>query len=138
MMNLDFTEQENAFRAECRSWLEANVPKHSLPSGDTREGYALHLEWERKLFDAGWSCVSWPKQYGGREASLYEWLIFEEEYYRAGGPQPTVGSQRPSTKIASSGCRPSRASVRWKMRASGFMMPSYAEPTMRSNASAMG
>ena len=58
MMNLDFTEQENAFRAECRSWLEANVPKHSLPSGDTREGYALHLEWERKLFDAGYVTVT--------------------------------------------------------------------------------
>ncbi|MBP7683899.1 MAG: acyl-CoA dehydrogenase family protein, partial [Deltaproteobacteria bacterium] len=85
-MNLDFSAQESAFRAECRGWLEANVPKESLPSGDTREGYALHLEWERKLFDAGWSCVSWPKAYGGREASLYEWLIFEEEYYRVRAP----------------------------------------------------
>ena len=86
MMNLDFSAQESAFRAECRAWLEAIVAKESLPSGDTREGYALHLEWERKLFDAGWSCVSWPKAYGGREASLYEWLIFEEEYYRVRAP----------------------------------------------------
>ncbi len=85
-MDLTFTEDEEAFRAEARAWLEANVP-HGLPSGDTREGFARHLEWERALFDARWAVVSWPVEYGGREASLMEWLIFEEEYYRAGGPQ---------------------------------------------------
>jgi alkylation response protein AidB-like acyl-CoA dehydrogenase len=85
-MDLNFTDSENAFRQECRAWLEANVPRESLPSGDTKEGFALHLEWEHKLFDAGWAAVSWPKQYGGREATLFEWLIFEEEYYRVGAP----------------------------------------------------
>ena len=85
-MDLNFTEQENAFRAECRAWLEANVPAHALQSGDTREGYAQHIEWEHTLFDAGWAAVSWPKPYGGREATLFEWLIFEEEYYRASAP----------------------------------------------------
>lgn len=85
-MDLTFNEKENAFRQECRSWLEANVPKEPLQSGDTREGFAQHVEWEKKLFAAGWAVVSWPKEYGGREASLMEWLIFEEEYYRAGAP----------------------------------------------------
>jgi alkylation response protein AidB-like acyl-CoA dehydrogenase len=86
-VDLTFTEQEEAFRAEARAWLEANVPRPALPSGDTREGFALHKEWERALFDARWAVVSWPREYGGRDASLMEWLIFEEEYYRAGGPQ---------------------------------------------------
>jgi alkylation response protein AidB-like acyl-CoA dehydrogenase len=86
-VDLTFTEQEDAFRAEARAWLEANVPRPPLPSGDTREGFALHKEWERALFDARWAVVSWPQEYGGRDASLMEWLIFEEEYYRAGGPQ---------------------------------------------------
>jgi hypothetical protein len=85
-MDLTFNGEEEAFRAEAREWLEANVP-HDLPSGDTREGFALHLKWERRLFDDRWAVVSWPREYGGREASLIEWLIFEEEYYRAGGPQ---------------------------------------------------
>ena len=85
-MDLRFTEQEDAFRREARAWLEANVP-HDLPSGDTGEGFGVHLDWERKLFDNRWAVVSWPFAYGGREASLIEWLIFEEEYYRAGGPQ---------------------------------------------------
>jgi alkylation response protein AidB-like acyl-CoA dehydrogenase len=85
-MDLTFTDAEEAFRAECRRWLEDNVPR-GLPSGDTREGFALHLDWERKLFDARFAVVSWPEEYGGRGASPMEWLIFEEEYYRAGGPQ---------------------------------------------------
>lgn len=86
---MDLTESpaEQAFRAEARAWLEANVPRPALPSGDTRDGFAAHLDWERALFEAGWSVVSWPKRYGGRDASLWEWLIFEEEYYRAGAPQ---------------------------------------------------
>src|SRR5881392_1640598 len=86
-MDLSFTPEEEAFRAECRVWLEAHVPRPALPSGDTRRGFAAHLEWERTLFDARYAVVSWPGEYGGREASLWEWLIFEEEYYAAGAPQ---------------------------------------------------
>ena len=86
-MDLTFTDAEEAFRTECRAWLEANVPTTPLPSGDTREGFALHVEWEKRLFENRWSVVSWPEEYGGRGASLWEWLVFEEEYYRAGAPQ---------------------------------------------------
>jgi hypothetical protein len=85
-MDLSFSPEEEAFRAECRAWLDANVPRPALPSGDTRSGFAAHLEWERKLFDARFAVVSWPAEFGGRDASLWEWLIFEEEYYRAGAP----------------------------------------------------
>jgi len=86
-MDLTFSPDEEAFRAECRAWLAAHVPRPALPSGDTRAGFAAHLEWERTLFDARYAVVSWPREYGGREASLWEWLIFEEEYYAAGAPQ---------------------------------------------------
>lgn len=86
-MELSWSESEEAFRADARSWLEANVPRPALPSGDTATGFAAHLEWEHLLHEAGWSVVSWPERYGGRDASLWEWLIFEEEYYRAGAPQ---------------------------------------------------
>jgi alkylation response protein AidB-like acyl-CoA dehydrogenase len=85
-MDLTWTPAEDGFRAEARSWLEANAPRN-LPSGDTREGFARHLEWEHQLFENRWAVVSWPEEYGGRGASLWEWLIFEEEYYRAGAPQ---------------------------------------------------
>jgi alkylation response protein AidB-like acyl-CoA dehydrogenase len=86
-MDLTYSAREDAFRADAREWLEANVPDSALPSGDTRDGFVRHLEWERKLFDARWAVVSWPEKYGGRDASLWEWLIFEEEYYRAAAPQ---------------------------------------------------
>ena len=86
-MDLNETSEDAAFRAECRAWLTANVPQPALPSGDTAEGFAAHREWERRLFDARWAVVSWPEEFGGRDASLWQWLIFEEEYYRAGAPQ---------------------------------------------------
>ncbi|MER5308541.1 acyl-CoA dehydrogenase family protein [Streptomyces sp. NPDC002773] len=85
-MDLTWSPEEDAFRQEARQWLTAHVPREPLPSGDTRAGFAACLEWERKLFDARWSVVSWPEEFGGRDATLWQWLIFEEEYYRAGAP----------------------------------------------------
>lgn len=85
-MNLDFTADELAFRDEARVWLAANVPTEGLPSMDTADGFVAHQKWERLLSDAKWSVVSWPQEFGGRGASLVEWVIFEEEYYRAGAP----------------------------------------------------
>jgi alkylation response protein AidB-like acyl-CoA dehydrogenase len=84
-MDLRWSERQEAFRAEARGWLEANVP-HDLAPADTRDGLAERLRWERILYQARWAVVSWPERYGGRDATLWEWLIFEEEYYRAGGP----------------------------------------------------
>jgi len=86
-VDLSWSSEDEDFREEVRAWLRANVPSQPLPSGDTREGFALHLEWERRLFAHRWAVVSWPEEFGGRGASLWQWLIFEEEYYRAGAPQ---------------------------------------------------
>ena len=85
-MDLTFTEAEEEFRHEARSWLEANVPKSPLRSMDTADGFEQHREWERTLHSGRWSVVSWPEKYGGRDCTLIEWLIFEEEYYRSGAP----------------------------------------------------
>ncbi len=84
-MDLTFSPQHEAFRAEAREWLRANVPS-DLGSMNKADGFAKHKDWERKLFDARWAVVSWPEEYGGRGADLIEWLIFEEEYWAAGGP----------------------------------------------------
>ncbi len=85
-MDLDLSPSELAFQAEARAWLAENVPAEPLPSLDTAEGFALHREWEARLAESRWSVVSWPTAYSGREASLVEWVVFEEEYYRAGAP----------------------------------------------------
>ncbi len=85
-MDLTYTEKEKEFRKEAREWLEAHVPREPLPSMDTAEGFEAHRQWERTLYEGGWAMVPWPVEYGGRGANLIEWLIFEEEYYRAGAP----------------------------------------------------
>lgn len=85
-MDLELTPDQVAFRDEARQWLAANVPTSPLPSMDTAQGWEAHREWEARLSAARWAVVSWPKAYHGREASLIEWVIFEEEYYRAGAP----------------------------------------------------
>src|SRR5436190_13134142 len=85
-MDLTLSPSELAFQEEVRAWLTENVPKEPLPSMDTAEGWALHQEWEAKLAAERLSVVSWPTEVGGRGASLIEWVIFEEEYYRAGAP----------------------------------------------------
>jgi alkylation response protein AidB-like acyl-CoA dehydrogenase len=85
-MDLAFTARERAFRRAGRRWLAAHVPREPLPSLDTAEGFARHQEWEGTLYDAGWAVVGWPRAWGGRDATLVEWLVFEEEYHRAGAP----------------------------------------------------
>ena len=85
-MDLRFTDEQNAFRAEVRAWLERHVPDPALPSMDTEAGFKLHRDWEKTLHDGGWGVVSWPVEYGGRGLGLLEWLIFEEEYYGNDAP----------------------------------------------------
>jgi alkylation response protein AidB-like acyl-CoA dehydrogenase len=85
-MELTFTEEQKAFRREVREWLEAHVPAKPLQTFDTAEGFEQHREWEKTLAKGNWGMVTWPKEYGGRGCNLIEWLIFEEEYYRARAP----------------------------------------------------
>ena len=86
-MDLTFASEQEAFRAEARAWLTAHVPADPLPSLDTAEGFTAHRAWEHRLFEDRWSVVSWPTAYGGRGVGIMEWLIFEEEYYRARAPK---------------------------------------------------
>ena len=90
-MDLRYTAEQERFRAEVRDWLEAHVPSASrgtgpLPSLDTAEGFEAHRAWERVMYETRWTVVSWPEEFGGRGAGLLEWIIFEEEYYRAQAP----------------------------------------------------
>ncbi|ARS25884.1 acyl-CoA dehydrogenase family protein [Sphingomonas sp. KC8] len=85
-MELTYTPEQDAFRAEVRAWMEANVPKSPLKTLEGREGYDQHVEWERTLASGNWGMVTWPEAYGGRNLDLIRWLIFEEEYFRAKAP----------------------------------------------------
>lgn len=85
-MDLAYTDQQQAFREEVRTWLAANVPAERLQSFDTAEGFSQHRAWEATLNKGRWGMVTWPEELGGRGCNLIEWLIFEEEYYRARAP----------------------------------------------------
>ncbi|MER7761868.1 acyl-CoA dehydrogenase family protein [Streptomyces sp. NPDC097619] len=85
-MELTHSPATEALRAEARAWLRDHVPAEPLPSLETREGFAAHREWEARLAADRWATVSWPARYGGRDADLYAWLAFEEEYWAAGAP----------------------------------------------------
>lgn len=85
-MDLDLDTATEAFRDSARTFLRTHLPSTPLPSLDTAEGFEAHREWERALASAKYSVVSWPERYGGRDASMLEWVVFEEEYYAAGAP----------------------------------------------------
>ena len=85
-MDLDLDPADEAFRAQVRAWLTEHVPDPPLPSVNTAAGFAAHRDWERMLAGAGLAAVSWPARYGGRDASVARWLVFEEEYHAAAAP----------------------------------------------------
>ena len=85
-MHLAYTPKQQAFRAEVRAWMAAHVPLQPLVTLECREGYDQHVAWEHTLASGNWGMVTWPEQFGGRGLDLIEWLIFEEEYFRAGAP----------------------------------------------------
>jgi len=84
-VDLTLSAGEEAFRDELRGWLDANHPGRE-PEGD-EAGFEFRRAWQKKLYDAGWAGLSWPKEYGGRGASLVEQAIFNEEIVRAQAPQ---------------------------------------------------
>jgi alkylation response protein AidB-like acyl-CoA dehydrogenase len=87
-VDLTLSPSEEAFRDELRSWLEANHPGEAPDELDDQRAFAFRREWQRKLHEAGWAGISWPKEYGGRGATLIEQAIFSEEMVRANAPSP--------------------------------------------------
>jgi len=88
-MQLGFSPEQEAFRSEVAAWLEqqlsgpfAHLRFHEEITGKIPE----RLQWEKALHAGGWSCISWPKEFGGRAATLPEQVIFAEEYVRLGAP----------------------------------------------------
>lgn len=91
-MDLTFDADQEGFRAEARAWLAAHVPTEPLPPLGTPAGLDAHRAWEAALFAARWSVVHWPVEFGGRDAGIVRWLIFEEEYARARAPRRVSGA----------------------------------------------
>jgi alkylation response protein AidB-like acyl-CoA dehydrogenase len=85
-MDLDFDDDTATFQQEVREFLAAHRESFPTLSYDTAEGFEQHRRWDKVLFDAGFSVITWPRKYGGRDATLLQWVVFEEEYFRADAP----------------------------------------------------
>ncbi|CAA0097013.1 acyl-CoA dehydrogenase family protein [Zhongshania aliphaticivorans] len=91
-MKLQFSPEDEQFRAEIATWLADNLVgefaqlKFRGGPGDEHMFPRERKRWERKLAEGGWTCVAWPKEYGGRGLSIEQQVIFFEEYARAGAP----------------------------------------------------
>ena len=91
-MDARFSEEDEAFRREIAGWLEQNLSgefENVRGRGGPGDEHALFEErhaWERKLGEAGWIGIGWPKSVGGRDLDLSQQVVFHEEYARADGP----------------------------------------------------
>src|SRR5262252_1457538 len=90
-MDLNLTPDQQRFRDEFRDWLEANIPPEwnkvdGRASESSQERFEFLRAWQKKMYQAGWVGIHWPKEYGGRGASLIEQTIFIEEMARAAAP----------------------------------------------------
>jgi len=87
-VDLRYSEADEKFRAELGAWLDEAVPAHGDPppthEWDARRVY--DTEWQRKLQAAGYAGINWPREYGGRDATLTEQLVYYEEIARAKAP----------------------------------------------------
>jgi alkylation response protein AidB-like acyl-CoA dehydrogenase len=87
-MDLTFSPTELAFRDELRAWLAVNwKPDHPEPASE-EDDFGFRRDWQRTLHEGGWAGVHWPREYGGRGATLVEAAIFYEELSRARAPLP--------------------------------------------------
>lgn len=93
-MDLSFTAEEEAFRAEVRAWLDANLPaewRHRGVGGyREEEDEDIQREWQRRLYEGGWLTLAWPQEMGGRGASPVMQAVYTEEVALAGAP-PILG-----------------------------------------------
>jgi len=84
-MEVRFDAATEAFRQEIRAWLAANVPQEPIPS-DSEGAFRSMRAWQKKMCDAGWAGIHWPRAYGGRGATLLEQAVFQQELARAQAP----------------------------------------------------
>jgi alkylation response protein AidB-like acyl-CoA dehydrogenase len=92
-MDFKYSDEAEAFRREFRAWLDSNPPAHSSDDDQIGEFAAVgsaswkhHLAWHRKMYSGGWVGITWPKEYGGRGATLEQSIVFGEELTRIKAP----------------------------------------------------
>jgi alkylation response protein AidB-like acyl-CoA dehydrogenase len=88
-MELVYSAEDEAFRTEIRAWLTANLPAGWFEPGfeispDDRK--AFNEGWPAKLYEGGWICATWPKEYGGKGLTTMQGVVLSEEFANAKAP----------------------------------------------------
>ena len=91
-MDFSYPAEVQRFRKELRTWLSEHLTEDVVKSGRRRgedaDAFALRRRWDATVADAGWGAVSWPREYGGRGATVLEQLAYAEEIAAVRAPLP--------------------------------------------------
>ncbi|MBA3573215.1 MAG: acyl-CoA dehydrogenase family protein [Pyrinomonadaceae bacterium] len=145
-MDLNLTPNEQEFRDEFRAWLDTNVPAEWTSGVSTgsedNDAYIQYLhDWQRKLYEGGWAGISWPKEYGGRGATLMEQSIFQAELARANAPQliGTIGLSLVGPTIIAMGTEEQKSGYLSKiLSGEEIWCQGFSEPNAGSDLAAVG
>jgi alkylation response protein AidB-like acyl-CoA dehydrogenase len=144
--NVDFSypAEVERFRVELRDWLSANLTDELIaarrPSGRDDATFAMLRAWNRTMADAGWAAVSWPREYGGRGATVLEQLVYTEETTRARAPLPlnVIGMNNIAPAVMQYGTESQKTTLLPRMmRADDIWCQGMSEPEAGSDLAAL-
>lgn len=143
-MDFSYPPELEQFRIELRDWLSANLTDELIaarrPSGRDDASFEMLRGWSRTMSDAGWAAVSWPREYGGRGATVLEQLIYTEETTRARAPMPlnVIGMSNIAPAIMQYGTEDQKKTLLPRMmRADDIWCQGMSEPEAGSDLAAL-
>jgi alkylation response protein AidB-like acyl-CoA dehydrogenase len=143
-VDFSYPPEVEQFRAELRDWLSANLTDELIaarrPSGRDDATFAMLRAWNRAMADAGWAAVSWPREYGGRGATVLEQLVYTEETTRARAPLPlnVIGMNNIAPAIMQYGTEFQKTTLLPRMmRADDIWCQGMSEPEAGSDLAAL-
>ena len=143
-MDFSYPADVERFRAELREWLSANLTDELIaarrPSGHNDVVFEKLRTWNRTMADAGWAAVSWPREYGGRGATVLEQLVYTEETTRARAPLPlnVIGMNNIAPAIMQYGTESQKTTLLPRMmRADDIWCQGMSEPEAGSDLAAL-
>jgi alkylation response protein AidB-like acyl-CoA dehydrogenase len=143
-VDFSYPAEVEQFRSELRDWLSANLTDELIaarrPSGHDDVVFEKLRAWNRTMADAGWAAVSWPREYGGRGATVLEQLVYTEETTRARAPLPlnVIGMNNIAPAIMQYGTESQKTTLLPRMmRADDIWCQGMSEPEAGSDLAAL-
>jgi alkylation response protein AidB-like acyl-CoA dehydrogenase len=143
-VDFSYPAEVEQFRTELRDWLSANLTDELIaarrPMGRDDAAFEMLRAWNRTMADAGWAAVSWPREYGGRGATVLEQLVYTEETTRARAPLPlnVIGLNNIAPAIMQYGTESQKATLLPRMmRADDIWCQGMSEPEAGSDLAAL-